>query len=101
MTHDRKTPLKDAVDLFLLDGEARRLTPKTLTYYRDQLRYFLTYLKDQAIDNLQDLTAGHVRSYLVSLQARGLKDNSQHAAARAIRPCAGRSRDCSARRSSP
>ncbi len=74
-----------AYNAFLLDGEARRLAPKTLHYYKQQLQPFLAYAEGSGATSPETLTANHIRTYLVSLQRRGLNDNSQHAAARAIR----------------
>lgn len=85
MTSQQQTSLKDALDLFLLDGEARRLRPRTLDYYRWQLDRLLAYLRAQSCETLQAITPAHLRGYLVHLQAQGWLDNSQHGAARAMR----------------
>ena len=77
--------LRLAYESFLLDAEARRLSPKTLRYYRQQLGPFLGELKGQGVKSPQGITTHHIRSYLVSLQRRGLSNGSQHASARAIR----------------
>lgn len=74
-----------AYEAFLLDCEARRLSPKTLRYYRQQLEPFLEALKGQGIKTPGQITANHVRRYYVLLQRRGLAEASVHAAARAIR----------------
>jgi len=74
-----------AYESFLLDAEARRLSPKTLRYYRQQLLPFIQSLKGQGVRSPQGITAHHIRKYLVGLQRRGLSNGSQHAAARAIR----------------
>jgi site-specific recombinase XerD len=74
-----------AYDSFLLDAEARRLSPKTLRYYQQQLGPFLEAVEEQGARSPQGITAHHIRSYLVGLQHRGLSSGSQHAAARAIR----------------
>ena len=47
----RKTTIKDALDLFLLDCRARRLTPSTQTFFNEL-----------DIDTLQDVTGVHVRA---------------------------------------
>ena len=84
---DRPAPsgLRLALDSFLLDAEARRLTPKSLRFYRQQLEPFLAFLQAQGVVKPDGITAHHIRSFLVGLQRRGLADASQHAAARAIR----------------
>ncbi len=78
-------PLGLALDSFYLDAEARRLTPKTLRYYKQQLGPFLEAVKGQGIREPEGITANHIRSYLVSLEKRGLSSASQHSSARAIR----------------
>jgi len=78
-------PLGLALDSFLLDAEARRLTPKTLRYYKQQLGPFVEFVKEQGIRGPDGITAYHIRAYLVSLEKRGLSSASQHSAARAIR----------------
>ncbi len=71
--------------MFLLDAEARWLTPKTITYYREQLTPFVKWLQEQGVADLDAVTPTHIRRYLVSLQQRELTPRSQHAAARSIR----------------
>ncbi|MCO6451193.1 MAG: tyrosine-type recombinase/integrase [Caldilineales bacterium] len=79
------TSLDLAMTSFLIDIEARRLTPQTLKYYRDQLGPFLAFLGVQEVTTPEEINANHIRTYLVSLQQRGLADASLHSAARAIR----------------
>ncbi len=79
------TPLKTAYEIYRLDLQARRFTQATLDFYRWRLTPFLIWCETQAVTNLHELTPSHIRRYLVSLQARGLSDYSQLAAARAIR----------------
>jgi len=77
--------LERALDSFLLDAEARQLSPMTLRYYRQQLEPFLHHLQEQGVVHVDELTADQIRAYLVVLQERGLKANTVHAAARAVR----------------
>ena len=77
--------LSFALEAFLLDGRARRLRPTTITFYRQQCGYFLTYAQQCGIGNPQEITAHTIRSYFVSLQERGLAEVSVQSAARAIR----------------
>ena len=78
----RRTHINDALDLFLLDCKARRLTPSTQTFYRTKIQ---TFFKELDIDTLQDVTAVHVRAAFAALADRGLSGQSQHNVARAIR----------------
>lgn len=77
--------LERALDSFLLDCEARRLTAPTLAFYRQQLEPFTRHLDALNHTMLDAITPNDIRSYLVELQNRELADNSIHAAARAIK----------------
>ena len=79
------TALQLAIDSFLLDAEARRLTPKTIRYYRQQIQPFLDVLSRQGVVTPEAITAHHIRRQMVDMQQRGLADASVHAFARAIR----------------
>jgi site-specific recombinase XerD len=71
-----------AFQAFLLDCEARRLTPKTLSFYQQRLIPFFDYL---TVESIHEITAVHIRAYIVELQRRNLSDSTQHAFARSIR----------------
>ena len=77
--------LWDALDLFLLDCEARRLTTSTLQFYSVKLSLFLRWCDEQGIKTLQALTAHDLRRYFVSLHRRELSSQYQNNLARAIR----------------
>ena len=79
------TPLHLHYEAFLLDREAARCTPKTITHYTYTLGTFVGWLQEQGIKSPADITAHHIRAYLVELQRRGLKDTTQHAHARGIK----------------
>ena len=79
------TSLQLALDSFLLDAEARRLTPKTIRYYRQQIQPFIDSLGTQGVITPEAITAHHIRRHMVEMQRRGLADASIHASARAIR----------------
>lgn len=80
-----KTTLTNAYDLFVLDCQARRLTPKTLKFYEWKLRVFFRWLNDQGITHIDDITANLLRQFLASIAERGLTDTYQHDLGRAIR----------------
>lgn len=79
------SPLRAALDAFLLSREAMRCTPKTLEHYRYTVGAFLTFLETQGARDVTAITARHIRAYLVGLQQRGVKDTTQHAHARGIK----------------
>ncbi len=75
--------IRQAIGLFLLDREAQRLSPHTLSFYRARLERFASWCNEQGLETLQELQAVHIRQFLVTL-----KDTSahyQHGVARAIR----------------
>ena len=77
--------LTQALDAFLLDAEARQLSPSTIRFYKQQLQPFLSHLQTKGVTTPEAILAHHIRAYLVSLQQRGLKAHSVHAAARSVR----------------
>lgn len=75
----------DALELFLLDCEARRLTPATRQFYSVKLSLFFRWCDEQGLRALHELTAHHIRRYLVHLARRNLSSQYQNNLARAIR----------------
>ena len=61
----------DALDLFLLNGEAP-LTTSTLQFYRVKLSLLLRWCVEQGVITLEALTAHDLRRYFVSLHRRDL-----------------------------
>jgi integrase/recombinase XerD len=78
----RRIHIKDGLDLFLLDCQARRLTKSTQTFYRTKIQ---TFINELGAETLQEITGIHVRAALVALADRGLSSQSQNNIARAIR----------------
>lgn len=86
MSPNRLTPAPQlALEAFLLDGQSRNLSLRTLKYYREQLVWFFEYLPEVTSDSLAQITPHTIRSYLVHLEGKGWSPASRHAAARAIR----------------
>lgn len=86
MAASERTPLQRAVDQFLLDGRARRLSRRTLEgFYQWQLERLVKWLLDEGVSTAADVTRSHIRAYLVSLEAAGWRDRSAHAAGRSAR----------------
>jgi site-specific recombinase XerC len=75
----------DAFDMFLLDCEARRLTPATREFYKVKLSRFIRWCESEGVHALHELTAHHIRHYLVHLSRRKLSSQYQHNLARSIR----------------
>ena len=70
-----------AVEIFLVDCQARKLSKRTLEYYEESLTPFVAYCKS----NLSEISTVDIRQYMISLQERGLTAHSQHSHARALR----------------
>lgn len=85
MSDTDNSSLHDALDLFLLDCQVRRLTASTIAFYRLKIGAFLRWLADRDLTELEDITAKHIKRYVVSLQERGLTDHSQHDYIRPVR----------------
>lgn len=83
-TADNLSPT-DALELFLLDCQARRLTASTLSFYRLKVGAFLRWLADNGVAELDAITSHSIKAYLVHLQDRGLTDHSQHDYIRPVR----------------
>lgn len=80
------TLLERTVRAFLTDRQARNLSPKTIDYYANQLRYFSAYVYRRfLIENVEIITPDHIRDYLVTLQLNAKRPATVHAAYRAIR----------------
>ncbi|MCO6450400.1 MAG: tyrosine-type recombinase/integrase [Caldilineales bacterium] len=81
---DYLTP-QEAFDAFLLDCQARNLSPETGRFYREKLGALVKWLDSEGVGHVGEITAGHVRAYLIYLRARGHNPGGQHAHASALR----------------
>lgn len=81
--------LSDALELFLLDCQARRLTASTLTFYKEKVGVFIRWLSDSEVTTLDAITNVHIKRWLVDMQDRGLTDHTQHDYARAAKTFLG------------
>lgn len=75
----------DALELFLLDCQARRLTKATISFYKDKVGRFIQWLAGNDVIALKDVTTIHIKRYLVHIQDRGMTDHGQHDYARAVK----------------
>ncbi len=83
----RFTPIRlvDALDIFLLDGQSRRLTKGTIEFYQSTLTTFFAWAHAQGIEHLHEVTHIHLRTFLVELQSQGKASATQHKYARALK----------------
>ncbi|UCC75603.1 MAG: site-specific integrase [Anaerolineales bacterium] len=71
-----KSDLDRDTQEFLIDRQARNLTPKTLRWYRQSLDIFVPFCTAQGVDSLQSLESSHLRRFLVRLHGRGTCNES-------------------------
>ena len=72
------------VDAFLVDRQARGLSPRTVGFYRDELRYLRAYLDGQGVTDALQVTPNLLRKYLLAL-GEHRNPGGVHAAYRAIK----------------
>ncbi len=77
--------LQDAYTDFILSRQAMNCTPATISFYRHTAGVFLAWCEEQGVTGPEMLSGRFVRQYLAELVARGKKDTTVNAHARAIR----------------
>lgn len=77
--------LEDAYKLFTLDQRARRLSPRTFEFYEWKLRQFFAWCDENSILHFSDLTATHIKIYLIHQTDKGLAEYTVRGSAMAIR----------------
>jgi site-specific recombinase XerD len=91
---ERKITLQAALDTFLLDCEAKRLTQSTQTFYKAKIGQFVKFCQDAdrlsafrlaPISHLNKITSQYVRAVQVDVQRRDLSAQYQHNLARSLR----------------
>lgn len=80
-----ETTFDFAVESFLIDCQARRLTPKTIEYYAKNLRTFTLYLADKRIGSVEALTHHELRHFMLALRKRNYSAQYQHNIYRSVR----------------
>ncbi len=85
--HKPDYTLDETYQLFVLDAKARRFSIHTVAWYTHHLQGFCKWLsaRHPSATHLQQVTATHIRAYLVHLQERQLASATQHNAARCLR----------------
>ena len=69
---------------FLLDRKARGLSPRTVEFYRGELRRLRQFLEGLRVTEVPDVTAAHLRHYLLYL-AETRNPGGVHADYRAVK----------------
>lgn len=70
------TTLQAAFELFQLENRARRFTKNTIRAYETKLSAFFIFCETENVTTIEAVTPTIIKSYLVGLQERGLKDLS-------------------------
>ncbi len=69
--------LCEAIKGYLLDGQVRGLTPKTLEWYRQKLQHVAAVLaQEQEITQLEAITPGHLRAFVLHMQQTKANENN-------------------------
>ena len=76
--------LKLQMQHFLIDRQARGLSPRTISWYHEKLHVFLLFAQRENLGSLADLTPNLIRTYLVEL-ARSHNPGGIHGFYRALR----------------
>ncbi len=79
------TSFDDALEVWLLDATAARLTPRTIAFYRFSVGVFTQWAATQQLTHVDELTTLHVRQYLAALSERGYAATYQHNLARVLK----------------
>lgn len=79
----QKITINDAIDLFLLDAEARRLSKETRRSYQVRLNKFSAWCGEHEVTDLGSITSQYIRRFQISLQVYSAK--YQHNTSGALR----------------
>lgn len=81
-----ESPMLSAIHAFVIDCQARHLSPRTIEFYEFELRPFREYLEAQRgrIRRVEDITPTHIRAYLIQL-GKTRSPGGVHCAFRSIR----------------
>lgn len=55
------------LEAYLIDCEARNLSPMTIESYEQEVRHLRDYLAEQGVTTIPEITARHLRNYLLKL----------------------------------
>jgi integrase/recombinase XerD len=81
----KHTSFEDALEVWLLDARAARLTDRTIDFYRRSAQHFIKWAATQQLTTVEQVTALHVRQYLAHLRELGHSANYQNNLYRAVK----------------
>jgi site-specific recombinase XerD len=76
--------IRAAIDSFLIDRQARDLSPHTIRFYREFLRTFITYCNANSVTFIQEITSDFLRRYFLAF-AQKHNPGGVHGAFRTLR----------------
>lgn len=82
------TTIRDALEVYIIDGKARQCTAPTLDHYRSRIGDFDRWLSThygEISGNLDAVTHTHIRTYLAHLVDKKLSSATVHTHGRALR----------------
>jgi site-specific recombinase XerD len=79
-----RTDFELAVGAFVVDRQARALSPSTIRFYREELAHLRAYLEKRGVLSVESVTPGLLRDYLLELGTHR-SAGGQHGAYRAMR----------------
>jgi len=68
-----------------VDRKARGLSPNTIDFYRKKLKKFISFCELNKICDIQELTATHIRKYILWLESHGHNKGVVHTYFRVLR----------------
>lgn len=80
------SPITAIVANFIIDRQARGLSPNTIRYYQDELGVFNRWLDDQRIIQIDQVTPEILRTYFIDLAKRRNK-GGVHSVFRSVKAC--------------
>lgn len=81
----QRTPVLDAYAEFIASREAANVSARTIGYYRDKLHPFCVWCASNGAPTVTDVTAKHIRDFIITLRDRDLSAWTMHGSARAIK----------------
>lgn len=60
------SPLRREVQAFLIDRQARGLSPRTIAYYAEKIDPLVTFLEGEGVRQVQDITPDDLRRFLLA-----------------------------------
>lgn len=77
--------IEDWVNQFYKAKRQKNVSPNTLIFYKQQLKYFKKYCDDQIVERISQLTPVFIRDFLLWMEETGHNPGGRHAAYRVLK----------------